>query len=120
MIRDNAGGIPSTIIDKIFEPYFTTKFKGEGSGLGLYMAKMLIEESIGGKLDVYSHNIYTNFKITLKRKMTMMNLNLLYVEDDEEIIEDIEFFLKRHFNEIIIAQDGEEAFRYFEEKTQIL
>jgi DNA-binding response OmpR family regulator len=49
--------------------------------------------------------------------MTMMNLNLLYVEDDEEIIEDIEFFLKRHFNEIIIAQDGEEAFRYFEEKN---
>ncbi len=47
----------------------------------------------------------------------MMNLNLLYVEDDEEIIEDIEFFLKRHFNEIIIAQDGEEAFRYFEEKN---
>lgn len=68
MIRDNAGGIPSTIIDKIFEPYFTTKFKGEGSGLGLYMAKMLIEESIGGKLDVYSHNIYTNFKITLKKE----------------------------------------------------
>lgn len=46
----------------------------------------------------------------------MTNLNLLYVEDDEEIIEDIDFFLKRHFNEIIIAQDGEEAFRYFEEK----
>ncbi len=47
----------------------------------------------------------------------MTNLNLLYVEDDEEIIEDIDFFLKRHFNEIIIAQDGEEAFRYFEEKN---
>ena len=46
----------------------------------------------------------------------MTNLNLLYVEDDEEIIEDIDFFLKRHFNEIIIAQDGEEAFRYFGEK----
>ena len=47
----------------------------------------------------------------------MMNLNLLYVEDDEEIIEDIDFFLKRHFNEIIIAQDGEEAFQYFKEKN---
>ena len=47
----------------------------------------------------------------------MTNLNLLYVEDDEEIIEDIDFFLKRHFNEIIIAQDGEEAFRYFEERN---
>lgn len=47
----------------------------------------------------------------------MTNLNLLYVEDDEEIIEDIDFFLKRHFNEIIIAQNGEEAFRYFKEKN---
>lgn len=46
----------------------------------------------------------------------MTNLKLLYVEDDQEIIEDIDYFLKRHFNEIIIAQDGEEAFNYFEEK----
>jgi DNA-binding response OmpR family regulator len=46
----------------------------------------------------------------------MTNLNLLYVEDDEETIENIDFFLKRHFNEIIIARDGEEAFHYFEEK----
>ena len=46
----------------------------------------------------------------------MTNLNLLYVEDDEETIENIDFFLRRHFNEIIIAQDGEEAFHYFEER----
>ena len=46
----------------------------------------------------------------------MTNLNLLYVEDDEETIDNIDFFLKRHFNEIIIAQDGEEAFNYFKEK----
>lgn len=70
MIRDNAGGIPQIIIDKIFEPYFTTKFKDEGSGIGLYMAKMIVEESIGGKLEVYSQNIYTNFKITIKKENT--------------------------------------------------
>lgn len=46
----------------------------------------------------------------------MMNLNLLYVEDDEETIDNVDFFLKRHFNEIIIAKDGEEAFNYFIEK----
>lgn len=46
----------------------------------------------------------------------MTNLNLLYVEDDEEIIEDINFFLKRHFSEITIAKDGEKALELFEEK----
>jgi len=67
-IRDNSGGIPSSIIDKIFEPYFTTKFKKEGSGIGLYMAKILIEQSIGGKLDVNSDNSFTNFIITLQKE----------------------------------------------------
>lgn len=47
----------------------------------------------------------------------MQNLNLLYVEDDEETIENIDFFLKRHFNEITIAKDGEEALLFFKEKT---
>jgi two-component system, OmpR family, lantibiotic biosynthesis response regulator NisR/SpaR len=46
----------------------------------------------------------------------MSNLNLLYVEDDEDTIENIDFFLKRHFNEIIVAQDGEEALKFFKEK----
>jgi DNA-binding response OmpR family regulator len=46
----------------------------------------------------------------------MNNLNLLYVEDDEETVESIDFFLKRHFKEIYLAQDGEQALSFFEEK----
>lgn len=68
IIRDNSGGISPSVIDKIFEPYFTTKFKKEGSGVGLYMAKILIEQSIGGKLDVNSENSFTNFIITLPKE----------------------------------------------------
>lgn len=49
-VMDNGGGIPDSIIEKVFEPYFTTKFKGEGTGIGLYRAKMVIEQGMGGRL----------------------------------------------------------------------
>ncbi|MFW2552747.1 ATP-binding protein [Aliarcobacter butzleri] len=51
-IEDNALGINLDLLDKIFEPYFTTKHKAQGTGLGLYIAKMVVENSLLGFLSV--------------------------------------------------------------------
>lgn len=51
-IKDNAGGIPEEILPKIFEPYFTTKFKSQGTGLGLHMTYSLIVNGMAGRIEV--------------------------------------------------------------------
>lgn len=52
-ITDSGPGIPSAALDRIFEPYFTTKKAGEGTGLGLYVTKRLVE-GLGGRIEVMS------------------------------------------------------------------
>ncbi|MFT7004539.1 MAG: signal transduction histidine kinase [Sulfurimonas sp.] len=59
-IKDNAGGIPENILHKIFEPYFTTKHKSQGTGLGLHMTYNLIVDGMAGTIEAYNVNYEHN------------------------------------------------------------
>jgi len=67
-IRDNAGGIDSLIITKIFDPYFTTKHQSQGTGLGLYMSKNIIEKHFNAILQVANVEDGAEFMITFPSK----------------------------------------------------
>ncbi|XPV69500.1 MAG: transporter substrate-binding domain-containing protein [Halarcobacter sp.] len=68
-IEDNAKGIKKEVLDKIFEPYFTTKPQTKGSGLGLYLSKKIIEESMQGDLQANNTNFGAQFIIKLRNKI---------------------------------------------------
>ena len=58
-IHDNGSGIPKDIIDKVFEPYFTTKHQSQGTGLGLYMSHQIIKK-LNGEIEVHNKKITYN------------------------------------------------------------
>jgi GAF domain-containing protein len=74
-IRDNGTGIPADVKEKMFNPFFTTKPAGEGTGLGLSMSYDIIVKQHGGKIDVETQaGQFTEFRIVLPRARGLSQL----------------------------------------------
>jgi signal transduction histidine kinase len=71
-VKDNGDGIPAEIIDKIFQPFFTTKPTGQGTGLGLSLAYDMVKAH-GGELKVETNSVFTDIEgFTKGTKFTVM------------------------------------------------
>lgn len=64
-VRDNGGGIAADVLPKIFDPYFTTKSQGKGTGIGLYMSKTIIEKNMSGSLTARTIDGGAEFRMDL-------------------------------------------------------
>lgn len=72
-VQDNGPGITPEIAERIFEPYFTTKEEGRGTGVGLYMSKIIIEQNMKGRLYFENINPGTKFMIEMRKQKAPAN-----------------------------------------------
>jgi PAS domain S-box-containing protein len=75
-VIDNAGGISKENIEKVFEPYFTTKHTSAGTGLGLFMSKMICQQAFEGSIEFENNTTGVTFTIKIPLNTKMKNQNV--------------------------------------------
>ena len=132
-IADTGTGIPPQIIDKIFDPFFSSKKEGKGTGLGLSMVYGIIK-SYNGYIDVRSEpnqgsqfSIYfpAVFKPIAQEPETPLNVQLgsgkIMVVDDEKMLQITLYNMLESMNyEVLIANNGREAIELFQQHAEEL
>ena len=84
-IIDNAGGIPHDVIERVFDPYFTTKEEGKGTGIGLYMSKTIIEKNMDGHLNVHNNGTGAVFTISFALQQKKGNADIELNRSNEKV-----------------------------------
>jgi PAS domain S-box-containing protein len=130
-VTDTGSGIPKDVIDKIFNPFFTTKSIGEGTGLGLSTVAGIVK-SHGGFIKLDSKPGHTSFKIFLPAKETLDTASalpaesivprgdgqtILVVDDEPSIREVAQLILESHGYTVLVAEDGPEALALFAQQA---
>ncbi len=73
-IVDNGGGIDEKVLEHIFEPYYTTKYKSSGTGIGLYMSQQIVQKHMNGKIEC--KNIYYKIQNENFQKCTIFSISI--------------------------------------------
>ncbi len=133
-VRDNGAGIPDDIIDKVFDPFFTSKGVNEGTGIGLALSHQIVVEH-SGKLEIESTGVNgTTFYISLKQaafeKTVSENIHpepsieaaeisgtVLIVEDEKPIRDIIELFVSEFGHKVITAENGRVAWDLYQKES---
>jgi signal transduction histidine kinase len=122
-VRDSGGGIPAEIRERVFEPFFTTKKGGEGSGLGLYVCRNIVQ-SFGGDITLEpneDHGTCARVWVPLWRRSELpprpsptaaavanLHARVLVVDDEPFVLRSLEDMLREQ-HEVVLCSSGEEA-----------